>query len=269
VTPASNAHAVVLMYHRVDLAGARPEEGDFALPSQLFAQQLSWLAAARRPVVSLTQLASGEFEDGAVVLTFDDGCDSDATVALPRLVEAGFPATFFVNPATVGESGRLGWPEVERLAAAGMRVGSHGLDHTLLDGLPPGEVERQLEESRRILEMRLGTEVDALSLPGGTGGRVALEAARRVGYRIVLGSRPGRVPQGRLPVPVPRHAVRRRHGLEGFRAGVEQRLGFRLLLAARYRVLQALRAAIGSDAYIRWSRKRALRQQRVASGRGA
>jgi peptidoglycan/xylan/chitin deacetylase (PgdA/CDA1 family) len=270
VRPASNdTHAVVLMYHRVDLAGARPEEGDFALPTSLFTQQLAWLAAARRPVVSLAQLASGEFEDGAVVLTFDDGCDSDTAVALPRLVEAGFPASFFVNPATVGERGRLGWPELERLVAAGMRVGSHGLDHTLLDGLPAGEVERQLDESRRILEMRLGTEVDALSLPGGTGGRVALDIARSVGYRIVLGSRPGRVAQGHLPVPVPRYPVRRRHGLEGFRAGVEQRLGFRLLQATRYRALHALRAAVGSDAYVRWARWRAHRRQGFGSERAA
>lgn len=251
------AHAVVLMYHRVDLAGARPEEGDFVLSRLLFVQQLKWLAAEGWPVVSLSQLASGQFEDGSVVLTFDDGCDTDATVALPHLLEAGFPATFFVNPVNVGQSGRLGWPEVEQLAAAGMRIGSHGLDHTLLDGLPPGEVERQLEVSRRLLEERLGAEVDALSLPGGTGGRAAVEIALRVGYRIVLGSRPGRVAQGRLPLPVPRHAIRQRHGLEGFRAAVEQRPGFRLLQAARHLTLQALRAAIGSEAYVRWARTRA------------
>ena len=263
----SPAHAVVLMYHRLDRAGAPPEEGDFVLPAPLFVQQMEWLVGSGRPVVSLSQLASGGFEDGSVVLSFDDGCDTDATVALPRLLEAGFPAAFFVNPATVGQHGRLGWPQVEGLAAAGMRIGSHGLDHTLLDGLPPGEVERQLAESRRVLEARLGAEVDALSLPGGTGGRAAVETARRVGYRIVLGSRPGRVARGRLPLPVPRHAVRRRHGLEGFQAAVEQRLGFRLGQAARYQTLQILRVTIGSGAYVRWARARAILGGRGDGGR--
>jgi peptidoglycan/xylan/chitin deacetylase (PgdA/CDA1 family) len=255
----SRAHAVVLMYHRVDRTGARPEEGDFALPTALFRRQIEWLAAERRPVVPLSALAAGDFADGSVLLTFDDGCDTDASVALPRLLEKGFPATFFVNPATVGQDGRLGWAEIERLAASGMRVGSHGLDHTLLDGLAAGEVERQLEDSRRVLEERLGTPIDALSLPGGTGGRAAVETARRVGYRIVLGSRPGRVVAGRLALPLPRHAVRGRHGLAGFRAAVEQRTGFRLLQAARYRALSALRALIGSRAYVRWSDARAAR----------
>lgn len=257
----ARAHAVVLMYHRVGLADARPEEADFALPVWLFERQMRRLASEGRPVVSLSQLASGHFEDGSVVLTFDDGCDTDATVALPRLLELRFPAASFVNPATVGERGRLGWPQVERLAAAGMRIGSHGLDHTLLDGLAPGEIERQLEVSKHLLEERLGMEIDALSLPGGTGGRAALEIARRLGYRLVLGSRPGRVARGRLLLPVPRHAVRQRHGLEGFRATVEQRLGFRLVQALRYRALQALRTVIGSEAYVRWG-------QRMAPPRG-
>jgi len=253
----SGAHAVVLMYHRVSLDGARPEEGDFALPTWLFEGQMRRLASEGRPVVSLSQLVSGHFEDGAVVLTFDDGCDTDATVALPRLLELRFPAAFFVNPATVGTKGRLGWPQVERLAAAGMRIGSHGLDHTLLDGLAPGELERQLALSRRLIEERLGAEVDVLSLPGGTGGRAALETARRLGYRLVLGSRPGRVARGRLLLPVPRHAVRQRQGLEGFRAAVEQRLGFRLVQALRYRALQALRTLIGPKAYVLWSQRMA------------
>jgi peptidoglycan/xylan/chitin deacetylase (PgdA/CDA1 family) len=253
----SGAHAVVLMYHRVSLDGARPEEGDFALPTALFEEQMGRLASGRRTVVSLAQLASGLFEDGAVVLTFDDGCDTDATVALPRLVELGFPAAFFVNPATVGQEGRLDWPQVERLAAAGMQIGSHGLDHTLLDGLAPEEIERQLELSRRILEERLGVEVDLLSLPGGTGGRTALETARRLGYRIVLGSQPGRVTRGRLEIPVPRHAVRQRHGLEGFEAAVEQRPGFLLGQALRYRALRGLRRLVGPRAYVRWAQRMA------------
>jgi peptidoglycan/xylan/chitin deacetylase (PgdA/CDA1 family) len=257
----SGANAVVLMYHRVSLDGARPEEGDFALPTWLFEGQMRRLASEGRPVVSLSQLVSGHFEDGSVVLTFDDGCDSDATIALPRLLDLRFPAAFFVNPATVGERGRLGWPQVERLAAAGMRIGSHGLDHTLLDGLAPGEIERQLALSRRLLEERLGAEVDVLSLPGGTGGRAALETARRLGYRLVLGSRPGRVARGRVLLPIPRHAVRQRHGLEGFRAAVEQRLGFRLVQALRYQALRALRSVIGPKAYIHWA-------QRIAPSRG-
>ncbi len=256
----SGAHAVVLMYHRVSLDDARPDEGDFALPTGLFEQQMRRLVSEGRPVVSLARLAAGDFEDGSVVLTFDDGCDTDVAVALPHLLELRFPAAFFLNPATVGERGRLGWPQVERLAAAGMRIGSHGLDHTLLDSLAPGEIERQLELSRRLLEERLGAEIDALSLPGGTGGRAALEAACRLGYRLVLGSRPGRVARGPLPLPVPRHAVRRRHGMEGFCAAVEQRFGFRLAQALRYRALQALRTAIGSGAYVHWARRAARRR---------
>ena len=258
----ASPRAVVLMYHRLDPQAARPEEGDYVLPRPLFERQIAWLVASARPVVPLARLVAGEFEDGAVVLTFDDGCDTDASVALPRLLETGFPATFFVNPATLGQRGRLGWPEVDRLATAGMRIGSHGLDHTLLDGLAPGEIERQLEVSRRLLEQRLQMEVDALSLPGGSGGRAAVEIARQLGYRIVLGSRPGRVRRGRIHLPLPRYAVRRGHGFHGFRAIVQQRLGFRILQAGRHRMLGLVRIALGTHTYARWAESRSLRRVR-------
>ena len=112
---------------------------------------------------------------------------TDKTV--DALMKLELPAAFFVNPSRIGQPGRLSWPQLEELAATGMRVGSHGLDHTLLDGLSRAEVERQLGVSKQILQQRLNTRIDTLSLPGGTGGRLAVEVAHELGYRLVLGER--------------------------------------------------------------------------------
>jgi peptidoglycan/xylan/chitin deacetylase (PgdA/CDA1 family) len=246
------ARAAVMMYHRVSLQGAPVEEGDYALSSELFERQMDVLATEGWPVVSLSALASGDFPDRAVALTFDDGCETDLRVALPRLRHRRFPAAFFLNPALVGAPGRLSWDQVAELAAAGMQIGSHGLDHTLLDGLPTAELERQLATSKSQLEQRLGREVEALSLPGGSGGARALAVARRVGYRLVLGSRPGLVRSGGLPDLLPRYAVRLSQGVEGFQAAVEQRLSFRLRQRLRYRGLRLLRGTIGGGIYRYW-----------------
>jgi hypothetical protein len=81
VTP----RAVVLLYHRLSDRPFDPEEGDYVLPPSLFEAQVRELAAGRHPVVPLASLADGRYDEGAVVLTFDDGCDSDATVAAPLL----------------------------------------------------------------------------------------------------------------------------------------------------------------------------------------
>jgi peptidoglycan/xylan/chitin deacetylase (PgdA/CDA1 family) len=258
VTP----RAVVLMYHRLSDGPFDPEEGDYVLPPFLFEAQMRVLAGSRRPVVPLASLADGHWDDGAVALTFDDGCRSDATVAGPLLVSLGLPAAFFVNPARVGTEGRASWDELRDLAVRGFTIGSHGLDHTLLDDLALGELERQLAGSKRAIEDRLGRPVDALALPGGTGGERARRLARAVGYRLVLGSRPGAWRGGAADALLPRVAMRRAHGLEGFRAAVEGRPLFLLRQQARYVLTLAARRVLGTRGYAR------LRAGRLGRDRG-
>jgi len=252
VTP----RAVVLIYHRVSDRPLAPEEGDYVLPPSLFEAQMRGLAAGRRPVVPLESLAEGRYDDGAVALTFDDGCESDATVAGPLLVSLGLPAAFFVNPALVGTEGRASWDELRQLAAQGFAIGSHGLDHTLLDGLAPAELERQVAGSKREIEERLGRPVDALSLPGGTGGERARRVACTAGYRLVLGSRPGAFRGKATDAVLPRFALRRGHGLEGFRSAVERRPFFVLRQQARYALTLAARCLLGTRGYARLRARR-------------
>jgi peptidoglycan/xylan/chitin deacetylase (PgdA/CDA1 family) len=253
--------AVVLAYHRLSDRPLDPEEGDYVLPPSLFAAQMRELAGGRRAVASLADLAEGRFDDGAVALTFDDGCDSDATVAAPLLVALGLPAAFFVNPALVGTRGRASWDDLRHLAAQGFALGSHGLDHTLLDALPPAELERQVAGSKRELEERLGRTVDALALPGGTGGGRARQAARSAGYRLVFGSRPGAF-RGDADAVVPRIALRLGQGLEGFRSAVQRRPLFVLRQQARYALTLAGRRLLGTTGYARLRARRLERNAR-------
>jgi len=242
--------ATILMYHRVSTAAAEPIEGDYAIPTDLFERHLDVLVRLAIPVVPLSALR--EPATGArVVLTFDDGCETDAGVALPALRRRGFAGAFFVNPARVGEPGRLDWPQLARLRDAGMRIGSHGLDHVLFDELGDRELERQLVGSKRLLEDRLGVPIDALSLPGGSGGQRAARRARELGYAWVLGSRPG---LARTPpvAPLPRFAIRAGHRESAFEALVRQRPGPRLWLAARWTLTRLLRAGLGNRGWERF-----------------
>jgi peptidoglycan/xylan/chitin deacetylase (PgdA/CDA1 family) len=251
-----SAHAVVLMYHRLSHGPLDPEEGDYVLSPALFEAQMRWLAARGRPVAPLAALAAGRREEGAVVLTFDDGCDSDATVAGPILRSLGFPAAFFVNPARVGHEGRASWDQLLSLAGDGFAVGSHGLDHALFEDIAPSELEWQFRESKREIEDRLGREIDSLSLPGGSGGERALQAARAAGYRLVLGSRPAPVRGEAGAGIVPRFALRRGHGLAGFQATVVLQPLFVLRQQLRYQATQAGRLLLGARGYAGLRRRR-------------
>jgi peptidoglycan/xylan/chitin deacetylase (PgdA/CDA1 family) len=240
---------VLLMYHRLSDGPFDPEEGDYVLSPALFEAQMRWLAERGRAVVSLAALAESRGEQRAVCLTFDDGCDSDATVAGPLLRSLGFPAAFFVNPARVGDQGRASWDQLQALAGEGFEIGSHGLDHALFDDLAPSELERQLGESKREIEDRLGRRVDALSLPGGSGGGRARRAAHAAGYRLVLGSHPAplRVPAGAGILP--RFAQRRSPGLAGFQATVDLQPLCVLRQQVRYQATRAGRLLLGTRGY--------------------
>jgi len=98
--------AVVLLYHRV----AEPEHDPLALavsPANFAAQ----VDALRSRIVPLEQIASGDFPDGAVAITFDDGYADN----LPALRGIDVPVTVFISTGHVEEGRAFWWDELSRL----------------------------------------------------------------------------------------------------------------------------------------------------------
>lgn len=138
-------------------------------------------------------------------LTFDDGNESDFTIALPALVKRGLTAGFFITADRLGQPGFLSRAQVPALAGAGMTVGSHGHRHVPLRQLSSGEIRQDLERSRLVLEELVGSPVTALALPYGDYDRRVLACARATGYQVVLTTdrgpaRPGAWLQSRTTV---------------------------------------------------------------------
>lgn len=123
-----------------------------------------------------------------VCLTFDDGNSSDVDVALPRLLERGVAATFFVPAGHVGCPGYVDAAGVESLLAAGMRIGSHGLSHVDWRTLDEAALTRELVDARRELEAIVASVVDEASCPFGSYDRRVLARLRAAGYRHVFTS---------------------------------------------------------------------------------
>ncbi len=251
------------MYHRVGARPVGPPEDDvYRVTASDFEAQMALLVREGYPVVPASALDSTHLPPRAVVLTFDDGWDSDVEEALPILRRHGLAASFFVSPALVGRPTYLTWDGVLRLDAEGMEVGTHGLDHTLLGEVPVQEASRQLRESRDRLQERLGREIESVALPGGNGGRRVARLAHAAGYRRVMGSQPGVAAGGSLLLP--RFAVRRGDSLAAFRAVVDRRLSPRVRQSARHHLLTSARRLLG-PAFYEALKGRLL----VPSGRGA
>jgi peptidoglycan/xylan/chitin deacetylase (PgdA/CDA1 family) len=115
-------------------------------------------------------------------ISFDDGNASDHDLALPRLLDRGLYADFFVLSGRIGHAGSLSAGQVRALDEAGMGVGSHGIAHRNWRLVSKHELESELVTSRQVIEGVLGHAITTAGIPFGSYDARVLAALRRAGY---------------------------------------------------------------------------------------
>ncbi len=181
-----------LNYHSLD-TGRRSAvyhvDPVYSVRRAAFQAQLQLISELRIPVLSLASYLEhlGErrpFRENALVITFDDGFLTDYEVAYPLLKEFGFAATFFVCLSNLTSEDR--WPQLRTMIQDGYEIGSHTLTHRYLTELSAPELERELSDSKRIIQEKTGTPVRSLAPPGGRYDAAVTRAALAVGYESLL-----------------------------------------------------------------------------------
>jgi peptidoglycan/xylan/chitin deacetylase (PgdA/CDA1 family) len=134
-----------------------------------------------------------------VWITFDDGNLSDVEIALPRLLERGLVAEFFVLPGKFGEPGWLDAGGVRELHRAGMWIGSHGWAHRDWRRIDAAQARQEFGDAHRVLAELTGRPVSRVAIPFGSYDRHVLARVRRAGVTRVYTSDGGRArPEGWL-----------------------------------------------------------------------
>ncbi|MBI4564014.1 MAG: polysaccharide deacetylase family protein [Planctomycetes bacterium] len=197
----------VFYYHRIGPFREGAPRRLNAAP-EAFREHMQVLARRARPA-SLDTLVdwvrSGRpIPRGTAAVTFDDGYRHVLEYALPTLKEFGIPATFFIVTGGVGADDSwndgsrvpreriLSWDELARIVAEGHAIGSHTCSHAVLEGMAEDRLRREIFESKKILEERLGIPVRHFAYPQG---RFSLEAERLVreaGYAAGWATRKGK-----------------------------------------------------------------------------
>lgn len=182
----------ILIYHgfyrnRDEISAVDPRDRRYYLSTDQFASHLDRLAGCGFAVSSVENAS----EPQAVALSFDDGHISNYDWVWPMLVDRGFSGSFFIVADWIGRPGRMDAAQLRKISAGGMSIGSHGLTHTDLTGLPEAALDRELSVSKNRLEQLLGIEVPTLALPRGRFDQRVIERARAAGYRRICTSRAG------------------------------------------------------------------------------
>lgn len=189
----------IIMYHDVvpeaEMAQLPGERIHYAIGLEKFREQMQFLKNRGKIGIHfsrfyrLLQEDPGELFSGKyVVLTFDDGHDSQVKFAVPVLQEMGFTATFFAVADWIGTVGFASENDLKNLIAAGMDVQSHTASHLFLIELNSHQSVRELLGSKRKLEAIIGKPVEFLSLPGGRSDHSVWQLCGAYGYRGILTS---------------------------------------------------------------------------------
>ncbi len=185
----------VLMYHSID-----PDHkgSSLSVSPEAFKRQMEFLHKHRYNVVRLDKVVSyiekkEKMPPRTVAITLDDGAYNNYSEAYPVLKKLSIPATFFIIVDLVGSPGRVDWKDLQEMSASGViDIGSHSKSHPWLTSLGKKDLWEEVAGSKKILEERLGSKVDAFCYPGGSFDKRSEAAAKEAGYILAVATNPSK-----------------------------------------------------------------------------
>ncbi|MBE7439562.1 MAG: polysaccharide deacetylase family protein [Spirochaetales bacterium] len=212
----------VLCYHQT-YEGTKTFGGYNVQPA-VFEAQLQSLIEKGYRTITLRQMEdalagrfSADFPERPILLTFDDGLTSQADVVSPLLAKYGMTGVLFLYPSIIETKNAyyMRWDRVREVLKNGvLEVGSHTLTHPKLPLAGRAEIRRQLVESKRILEEKLGVQIRALAYPFGLYDARVIEEARAAGYTMAFTIHPGRNERHTNPFLLQRFMLMTEHSLQ-------------------------------------------------------
>jgi peptidoglycan/xylan/chitin deacetylase (PgdA/CDA1 family) len=193
---------ISVLYHRVvpdDVWNSFVErERIFSVSESRFRGQLEWLRDQGYTFLSMNQLVGHLKGDEAIppkaaFVSFDDGCESVYSRALPILKELEIPSTVFVttDPETwIFHSGeyherRMTEDEIRACEEGGISVESHSVSHRGLNEMSDEEALAEMTESKEAITAWIGRPVQYFSIPLNFYNKRTLELCKEAGYSAV------------------------------------------------------------------------------------
>lgn len=177
----------ILMYHSIS------NDGRFLSVSPLsFERQLTFLKKRKFNVISLGELGEA-LEQGRVlkykttVLSFDDGYQDNYSTMFSLIKKYNFPVVIFLVTDLVGQTGYLNWTEIMEMKDYGLvEFGCHTMSHPDLTKISNEELQREIKDSKQIIEEKLKIICGYFSYPKGLLNDIVVDEIKKTGYKMAV-----------------------------------------------------------------------------------
>jgi peptidoglycan/xylan/chitin deacetylase (PgdA/CDA1 family) len=207
-----SASVIVLLYHRFE---EHPRKGDtLAITPEEFDKEMGELKDAGFTVIPMQDFIAWRHGEKNIpakscIVTVDDGYLSGYDTAWPILKKYGYPFTVFIYIDYIGSGGKsISWDQLAEMRDAGVDIESHTYSHSHLTspgfGVDAttrvrvmkdiqtlgreGWLHKEIVDSKKTLEQKLGIKVDAFAYPYGTGSNDPhiRQVVKEAGYDIAF-----------------------------------------------------------------------------------
>jgi len=181
--------APIFMYHYIrkysDLND--PIGENLSVSPEKFEEHLAWLKGNNYQTIFPDFFKNPEaISFRPIILTFDDGYQDAYDAAFPILRKYQMAGMFYLIVNKIGTPGYLTWDEIVEMQKAGMSFGSHTLTHPDLRKLSSVNLEKQIKESKVVLEQKLGRAITDFCYPSGKYDDAALKELQADNYQTAV-----------------------------------------------------------------------------------
>jgi peptidoglycan/xylan/chitin deacetylase (PgdA/CDA1 family) len=201
VAPDDSVLVPILIYHAVRPIKSTDTQAilNYVCTPPTLEKELSYLKTHNYHSISFADLVSHFKEskvlpENPIIISFDDSWEDQLTYGVPLLKKYGFTATFFiiVGAVEIEERHQMTWDDIAELVADGMEIGCHSWSHPNLTQIRYiSRLNRELVDSKTILESKIGRPVTAFAYPYGQYNDTVISLLKSAGYTCARGTFPG------------------------------------------------------------------------------
>ena len=180
----------ILVYHSMSPHGPNqsPSQRYYDVSPESFVRQMQYLKDEHYAVISLDSLARSldqniALPEKSVVITFDDGWQSQYSYAFPVLNKYGFTATFFIFTNAIDKKHFLTWDQVRLMSNKGMTIGGHTESHPYLPDIhDPAELRKEIAGGKQVIEDHIHQKIYLFAYPFGHYRDDVINIVKEAGY---------------------------------------------------------------------------------------